>query len=281
MCELNIGKGVSLLVVNSFFLRMNTKKTIFSLGLLAVTFLSSAQVSDGVYFAPQIAYNSLNFSQTNPVLGTARYSGMGGAMGAFGGDASTMKDNPAGLGVYRKSDLTLTPNVSIANDNSVKFNLNNFGLVLNFHNSGNRTGYITSSLGISYNRLKNFRRSTNALTSDLNYSMTDFMPAHAPEYLLKGAYMLALIDSAGSRFSPGQNIDNQIRYTEKGSIGEWNFSYGVNISNRFCFGLSLGFVDLDYRLDVMYDEQSAGNSGDQWYMDNYYEASGAGFNLKL
>jgi len=265
---------------------MNTKKVIFSVSLLAATFLSSAQVSNDVYFAPQIAYNSLNFSQTNPVLGTARYSGMAGAMGALGGDASTMKDNPAGLGVYRSSDFTLTPNVSISNNSSVGFNINNFGLILNFPNSGNRMGYVTSSLGISYNRLKNFRRNTD-LTSTLDYSMTDFM-GNGPSYFRRAASEVELIsfDENSQKWEslfPGESINNQIRYIENGSIGEWNLSYGVNISNRFYFGMSLGLVDLDYRLTAMYDEQSFDNNNleHRWYLDNFYEATGAGFNFKF
>jgi hypothetical protein len=259
---------------------MNTKKIIFLLSLLAVAFLSSAQSSD----ASRIAYGSLNFSQTNPVLGTARYSGMGGAMGALGGDASTMKDNPAGLGVYRSSDITLTPNVFIANDNSVGFNINNFGLVLNFQNSGNRTGYITSSFGVSYNRLKNFRRNTDEMDSP-RFSMTDNM-GYAPGYLSRAAESVGLIDDEGSLFAFNpktgkyQDIDNRIRYIENGSIGEWNFSYGANISNRFYLGMSLGFVDLDYRQSAMYDEQSI-DARDAWYLDNYYEVTGGGFNFKF
>jgi opacity protein-like surface antigen len=117
--------------------------------------------------------------------------------------------------------------------------------------------------------------------------MTDFMTEFAPDYLYNKAFRLGLIDNEGSLFALDpetgkfQDIDNQIRYSENGSIGEWNFSYGVNISNRFFLGISLGFVDLDYRLDVMYDEQSIENPRDRWHLDNYYEASGAGFNLKL
>lgn len=39
--------------------------------------------------------------------GTARFVGMGGAMGALGGDISTMGTNPAGIGLYRSSDVIL------------------------------------------------------------------------------------------------------------------------------------------------------------------------------
>ena len=40
--------------------------------------------------------------------GTARFVGMGGAMGALGGDISTMGTNPAGIGIYRSNDVMVS-----------------------------------------------------------------------------------------------------------------------------------------------------------------------------
>ena len=37
------------------------------------------------------------------IIGTACFVGMGGAMTAIGGDPSAVLDNPAGLGLYRRS----------------------------------------------------------------------------------------------------------------------------------------------------------------------------------
>src|SRR5674536_391977 len=41
--------------------------------------------------------------------GTARFMSMGGAFTALGGDISSLSQNPAGLGVFRSSEITLTP----------------------------------------------------------------------------------------------------------------------------------------------------------------------------
>ena len=49
------------------------------------------------------------------IIGTARYVGMGGAMTAIGGDPSAALDNPAGLGLYRQSEITLTIDETIDN----------------------------------------------------------------------------------------------------------------------------------------------------------------------
>ena len=40
--------------------------------------------------------------------GTARYVGMGGAMEALGADISTIGTNPAGLGLFRHSNLSVS-----------------------------------------------------------------------------------------------------------------------------------------------------------------------------
>ncbi len=41
--------------------------------------------------------------------GTARFVGMGGAMGALGGDITTIGTNPAlGIGIYRSNDVMVS-----------------------------------------------------------------------------------------------------------------------------------------------------------------------------
>ena len=43
------------------------------------------------------------------VSGTARAGAMGNAFGALGGDFTSASINPAGIGLYRSSELTITP----------------------------------------------------------------------------------------------------------------------------------------------------------------------------
>jgi hypothetical protein len=230
------------------------------------------------------AHTALNFSQTDPIMGTARYSGMAGAMGALGADPSAMKDNPAGLGVYRSGDISFTPNVYIDNDNSVGFNVNNFSVIFNFPNSGKTSGYVTSSFGIGYNRLKNFKRHT-----ELGFK--DFSQLYPIEWwssnidsdssLIKDATKLGLFDENGNSLFSGidEEIDNQIIYTEDGSLAEWNFSYGANISNKVYVGASIGVVNLDYNLTATYNERNDG--GNTWGLINVYNAEGSGANFKF
>lgn len=227
----------------------------------------------------QNAYDAMNISRVDPVMGTARYSAMAGALGALGADASTMKDNPAGLGVYRKWDVNITPNIYVTNDNSVGLNVNNFGLVMNFGRGSSKKGYITSSLGISYNRLRNFDRYTSVTKRGEDGSMTDFMAGYASDPVYNEAKRLELLDGEdNSTYSPDDLISRRVRFDESGSLGEWNFSYGMNVSNFLYWGVGLGVTSLDYKQTAQYDEMSP--SDGSWYLDNYYEATGSGFNFK-
>lgn len=71
----------------------------------------------------QTVYDAMNIAQKD-LNGTARFVGMGGAMGALGGDITTMGTNPAGIGIYRSSDASLT------------FGYNMFGTESNFDGNG-------------------------------------------------------------------------------------------------------------------------------------------------
>ena len=50
-----------------------------------------------------------------PITGTARFQGLGGGHAAIGGDASSAFTNPAGLGFYNRSELSISPGVRLQN----------------------------------------------------------------------------------------------------------------------------------------------------------------------
>ena len=56
----------------------------------------------------------LGLSQTQFNFGTARAMAMAGAFTSLGADASSMAINPAGLGMYRKNEVTFTPMMTFA-----------------------------------------------------------------------------------------------------------------------------------------------------------------------
>jgi len=140
------------------------------------------------FLMAQTEFDALKLSQTD-ITGTARYMGMAGAFGALGGDASAIKDNPAGLGIYRSSELVGTLNVMMQKGNSTwngvksmddlyKVGFNNFSYVMakpTWRNENSSSGLLSSNFSFSYNRIANFNRSLNIKSGDAASSMTDYM----------------------------------------------------------------------------------------------------------
>ena len=69
--------------------------------ILAISFMFQGVIAQNVDDA--LRYSQIFYG------GTARFMSMGGAFTALGGDISSLSQNPAGLGVFRSSELTITP----------------------------------------------------------------------------------------------------------------------------------------------------------------------------
>lgn len=258
-------------------------------------FIALGALSMALTVNSQSAYDALSYNTMDPIIGSARYSSMAGAFGALGGNASVTKDNPAGLGIYKQFDLTISPSLNIDNDKELGFALSNFAVVVNFKNHEKRKkGYITSSLGVSYNRLRNYSRFTSV--ADWNnggYSLSDKMPdIYTPDNIFDAAEDLNLIQQSEvenpdgthdyeSAFSNGYNIDKTTRYKESGHAGQWDFSYGLNISNRVYIGAGMGVSSIQYTVKNQYDETSLNDDQDAFYLDNYFDADAIGVNFKV
>ena len=101
-------------------------------------------------------------SQVNFGFGTARSMGMAGAFTSLGGDIASIGINPAGLGMYRHSDISITPMLSFQRsrnsaadwgDNSfTRAAMSNVGAVMNLY-EGASSHVVSFSVGIAYNRV--------------------------------------------------------------------------------------------------------------------------------
>lgn len=245
---------------------------------------------------------------------TARSIGLGGTGGAMGADFSSLTINPAGIGVYRNSEITLTPSLRLNNatgsylgnsetDNFTKFNVSNFGLIFTSAAKGeayNQKDWKAFSIGIGYNRLADFNANLQYAGSNTEHSLTDLMSEDAiangigenivpplgffgwEGFLLDDNYQSiprdAVLNSGGSLLQR-KFIEN------RGGIGEWSFSLGGNYKEKLMLGLSLSLVD--YKLDryTRFDEDD--ETGDLDNDFNYLTYSemltteGIGFNAKL
>lgn len=230
----------------------------------------------------QSAYDLLNFSRQEP-QGTARFSGMGGAFNAVGGDFSTLSTNPAGIGLYRSNEFTFTPTLSVnktrtdylrtrETESRTRLGISNLGYIGNYF-TGQNEGLISISYGIGYNKLADFNKKSMAVGLRSPISVVDEYEAEANLYaanrvhvdnwsdLVWGAYdMTLIVDDGNNRYTSfpalekGDKMD-QYRFVDQiGNMGEYLLSAGGNISNKIYFGMSLGMQDLRMDKRIEYDE---------------------------
>ena len=281
------------------------KRYIVALTLIILSVTVSAQ---GIFDALRYADNSIN--------GTARYMSMAGAFGALGGDASSIVDNPAGLGIYRSSEMTMTYNFMTVQSNSnwaevassgtkFNFNINNATLVFAYADPIKEKGLVASNFSFSYNRLKNFHRYVDIRGGASDNSMTDYMSTFTDDlgestlesydpynninvpWLSELAYQGYLINPGSgtdslnwySLLNNGETSNGRYKAVESGSIDEFGFNYGANISNIVYFGLGFNLQTIDYAKTSVYGEIF--EEGGNFALQNNFYTTGVGFNFKF
>ncbi|GAB3566851.1 outer membrane protein transport protein [Spirosoma luteolum] len=138
-----------------------TKSLLLTTGLLLSTTLLFGQGAASDY-----ADDAFRFSDAS-LNGTARFRGLGGNHAALGGDASNLFGNPAGLGFYNRSELSISPSLNlVSNQNNFlgaqtvgsnsKASIGQFSLVLAGGDKNNNQRWRRSSFGISYAQTANF-----------------------------------------------------------------------------------------------------------------------------
>ncbi|MCX2451667.1 outer membrane protein transport protein [Pedobacter sp. PLR] len=263
----------------------------------------------------QTGADALRFSQTN-YGSTARFKSMGGAQIGVGGDMSSLGGNPAGLGLFTKSEFSFTPEFNMmkgkadflgerTNSSKNMLNLNNVGAV--FYNPTYKPkgqdptkGVISTVFGVGYSRNNDFTGKYSFNGTNNQNSVNNFFaeeanffapgdPTTLTNYSIeKMAYDNYLINYDGTNdvYSPAtrapyRQSQNEIR---TGATSEMNVAGALNISNKFYVGASLNFVNSRYVSDRSFKE-SGYNTGvlsnyDLDYRTNS-EIKGAGFNARL
>lgn len=135
---------------------MKSKYIFFAVSLFAALSANAQET----YENAKLAGEDLN--------GTARYVGMGGAMEALGADISTIGSNPAGIGLFRHSNVSLSAGLLMQSDgkefsNGKKTNLS-FDQIGGVYTT--RTGQKSFlNFGFNYHKSKNFDYILNAAGS--------------------------------------------------------------------------------------------------------------------
>lgn len=145
-------------------------------------YLAAAMLTLPLMMEAQSAIDGFRFSQPD-MKGTARYMGMAGAFGALGGDLSSISTNPAGIGVYRRSEIGFTMDLDLQNSKSTadgysatqdqtKFLLNNVGGVASWNLNSDVMPVL--NVGFTYNKAASFNRHyTGAM--NLSNSLTNYI----------------------------------------------------------------------------------------------------------
>jgi len=259
----------------------------------------------------QTDVDALRYSQTS-IAGTARFTSMGGAFGALGGDFSTLSWNPAGIAIYRTSEFTFTPSLYMektnsdflgnsANSSKYNFNFGNIGFVFTrkLSNDDNSYGWKNWNFGLGYNRLNNFHASTLYQGDNLPNSLLDHFldnanagsglaPDKLDPFYENLAYQTYLINPDSTNFYtsviPAGGETQRRSSITKGALSEFVVSFGANYSNRLYLGATLGFSSIRYIEETTYEEVDKNNSifdFNNLRFNQNLNTHGYGINLKL
>ena len=257
---------------------------------------------------------ALRYSQSF-LGGTARSIGMGGAFGALGGDFISLSINPAGIGMYRSKEFTITPTFhhdmttstflgTQIDERRYNFHLNNLGLVMSFPLGGS-SSWRYVNLGIGYNALDNYYQDIVMEGVNHNSSITDrFVWDAAGLYndelssfgagLAWDTWLISESDSTGlnygsvlndygnSSYAFGQNQRRVIQST--GTKGEYMLSVGANYNDKLFIGATFGISRIDFFQEVSHVEEDL--DGTVPDLDNLYfytnlKTQGTGFTFKI
>lgn len=281
------------------------KIAILALGLLSLS-LGKAQTTDF----------PLRFSQFG-LNGTASSIAKAGAIGALGGDIMSGNYNPAGLGLYRSSELTFsmgldftstkssTYNNLMGKDNHPVFNYGNLGLVLDFK-MGKKSDWKHIQLSFGLNRITNFNNRVKVNRQNLNRSYIeanyinnfdadcdgvldrqyDFENVEKEDFFASG--VVSVDDDYVLHSEFFQEADNSaiydqaIGYRESGYLNEFTMSFSANYRNMLYLGATLGVPFGEYTSKYMLSESVFNSRGTGRYSYNTeQDLSVTGFNVKF
>ena len=247
--------------------------------------------------------------------GTARFMSMGGAFTALGGDISSLSQNPAGLGVFRSSELTITPQLFQTkttagfngnySDKLYNFNLNQAGIVSNLISNNNETGLITLNIGYSFNKTNNLNQTILIRGVSNSSSMADYWAAQANgstkpnlsdnAWMANHTWLIDTLSGSGTSYGTvfsnygdnppsvyGQTVQRII--TNEGYTGEHAISVGGNYSNKIFFGATFGISTLRYTSHYEHLEstnQALPSQFQNFTYTDHFEEKGTGYSLKL
>ena len=282
-------------------------------------FILASLVAASTTMMAQDMFEATNFA-TKDLNGTARYVGMGGALGALGGDISLMNTNPAGTGLFRKSDAAFTVGGlfghkgTLGHDGS-RMSLDNAGIIISLPTDEGSVKYV--NFGVNYVKNKNFLFNQDTPIQNLNVGSVNLSQTYQIANLANQAYNNNVWDGAladmgaplyddngnltkygliGENFitdASGQDVftgytgfgadQANMRKSTYGGISQADINLSFNVLDKYFFGASVGLYDINYNRESFYEELIALPDGTTAFYDfnNWYKTTGDGVDVKL
>lgn len=226
----------------------------------------------------QSIYDAVNVTQKD-LNGTARFVGMGGAMGALGGDISTIGTNPAGIGIFRSNDVMTSFGYSITGTESdyagVKFEndkarwrFDNIGAVISTK-IGNVTPLRYVNFGFNYHKTKSFYKNMtmSGLMGSVQMADGNWTPVSQVRYMAQQATDMGFYGNELASDEIYHNIDAgwlgimgyQGWLTDAGGNGNIFYPYVPSEADAYFHSQERGGID-------QYDLNVAFNINDRFYL---------------
>jgi hypothetical protein len=229
---------------------------------------------------------------TEDLNGTARYVGMGGAMDALGAEISTMGSNPAGIGLFRKNQVSASLSVvsqedgkTFQNGSKTHVSFDQIGIV--FSGRTGKTSYL--NFGFNFHKNRNFNhvlyaaRALNGSSQSTQTVIKDgvgLFDTQAWSQLDDLYYGNMLYDKSTDMIYSYEGEAYDFNRAVTGYIGEFDFNISGNIKNRLYLGLTVGIQNVNYKnYSEYYETLNSTKVTDVLISDNH-KITGTGFNIK-
>ena len=261
-------------------------KKIYLFAFAAMTALQvqAQRATQDTYVGAALATEDLN--------GTARYVGMGGAMDALGAEISTMGSNPAGIGLFRKNQVSASLSVvsqedgkTFQNGSKTHVSFDQIGVV--FSGRTGKTSYL--NFGFNFHKNRNFNhvlyaaRALNGSSQSTQTVIKDgvgLFDTQAWSQLDDLYYGNMLYDKSTDMIYSYEGEAYDFNRAVTGYIGEFDFNISGNIKNRLYLGLTVGIQNVNYKnYSEYYETLNSTKVTDVLISDNH-KISGTGFNIK-
>ncbi|HEY4538690.1 MAG TPA: hypothetical protein VIG94_01620 [Faecalibacter sp.] len=211
----------------------------------------------------QYSTNAIEFYGQGINSGSAKYTGIGGAVGALGGDISSTEQNPAGLGVAIGSEVQITAGVgSYKNTNTFassrenkdsQFDFQQFGGTFVFNIDDSKWNRFT--IGVNYQNERFDRINQVNANPNINFTNED-----------------------------GSNIYRFAGYADQidGYKSKFGLNFATSYDNKLYLGLGLNFHETNYQKFSQYAESDNENKTYVYNLDGTpFNEIGNGFSFSL